>query len=129
VRHQFVVPEEDTEQLDTLGLQWEAIREQNGQWLLLHSFVFPPGFNHANGSVAIQIPANYPVAPIDMAYFHPYLTRADGQPIRQAQVQQPLDGKLWQRWSRHYPWVPGQHSIATHILLVRHWLNHAVGKT
>jgi hypothetical protein len=128
MRRQFILSEDDTEQLDNLGVQWETVREQSGQWLLLHGFNFPAGYNQANGSVAIQIPGNYPVAPIDMAYFYPHLARVDGQMIPQAQVQQPIDGKFWQRWSRHYPWVPGQHSIGTHILLVRHWLNHAVGK-
>jgi hypothetical protein len=128
MRRIFHLPEEDTEQLDALGVEWETIREPNGQWLLLHGMEFPQGYNHPQGSVAIQIPANYPAAPLDMAYFFPHLQRMDGQPLRQTQCMMQVDGKAWQRWSRHYAWLPGQHNIGTHIVLVRHWLLHGVGK-
>ena len=128
MRREFHLPEDDVEQLDLLGGEWETLRSQNGQWLLLHGFAFPQGYNYPAGSVAIQIPASYPVAGLDMAFFFPHLHRIDGQPLRQTQCFMNIDGKAWQRWSRHYGWVPGQHNIGSHILLVRHWLDHAVGK-
>jgi hypothetical protein len=128
VRRQFFLPEDDVEHLDSLGMEWETLGGGNGRWLLLHAFQFPAGYNHPSGSVAIQIPASYPVAGLDMAYFFPHLQRADGRPLRQTQCLMQVDGKSWQRWSRHYSWVPGQHNIGTHILLVRHWLDHGVGK-
>lgn len=128
MRRQFLLPEEDTEQLDSLGVEWETLREPNGQWLLLHGFLFPSGYNPATGSVAVQIPGNYPVAGLDMAYFFPHLSRVDGQPLRQTDARVRVDGKDWQRWSRHYSWVPGQHNIGTHVVLVRRWLDHGVGK-
>ncbi len=125
MRRDFALPEDDVEGLDAMGLEWETVR--NGQpWLLLHNFEFPKGYNHESGSVAIQIPANYPIAQLDMAYFFPHLSRVDGQPIRQANVLQPIIDKQWQRWSRHYGWVPGQHNICTHVVLVRHWLKAAL---
>jgi hypothetical protein len=127
MRREFSLPEEDHEHLDGLSLPWETVRVDGGQWLLLHKFSFPAGYNLTEGSVAIQIPANYPVAPLDMAYFYPHLARLDGQPVRQANVEHPLEGKRWQRWSRHYSWHPGQHNIGTHIVLVRHWLHAALG--
>jgi hypothetical protein len=61
-----------------------------------------------------------------MAYFFPHLTRADGRTIGQTQCHQPIDGKQWQRWSRHYSWVPGVHSVATHIVLIDRWIEAAV---
>ncbi len=128
MRRQFHLPEDDVEQLDSLGLEWEALHAPNGQWLFLHGFEFPAGYNHLTGSIAIQIPGNYPVAGLDMAYFFPHLTRADGQALRQTEARMHVDGKDWQRWSRHYTWIPGHHNLATHIVLVRHWLDHAVGK-
>jgi hypothetical protein len=128
MRRVFHLPEDDVEQLDSLGVEWETIRDQSGQWLLLHGFAFPQGYNHPKGSIAIQIPGNYPVAPLDMAYFLPHLQRVDGQPLRQTQCMMQVDGKAWQRWSRHYSWLPGQHNIGTHIVLVRHWLEHGVGR-
>jgi hypothetical protein len=128
MRREFHLPEDDVDHLDSLGLNWETLRAPNGQWLLLHGFLFPKGYNHPSGSVAIQIPCNYPVAGLDMAYFFPRLQRTDGNAIRQTQCEMQVDGKNWQRWSRHYSWVPGQHNLGTHILLVRHWLEHGVGK-
>lgn len=128
MRHQFTLPEEDVALLESLGLEWETLREPSAQWLLLHGFGFPPGYNHQSGSAAIQIPANYPVAALDMVYFFPHLARIDQQPLRQTEVRMAIDGKDWQRWSRHYPWVPGQHNLGTHIVLVRRWLDHGLGK-
>ena len=125
MRRDFALPDDDIEALDAMGLKWETVR--NGQsWLLLNEFEFPKGYNHESGAVAIQIPANYPVAQLDMAYFFPHLSRLDGKPIRQANVLQPIEDKQWQRWSRHYAWVAGQHNICTHIVLVRHWLRAAL---
>lgn len=121
MRHEFALPEEDEESLIALGLPWETIRDGGGQWLLLHEMEFREGFNVRKGSVALQIPPSYPTAGLDMAYFHPHLARVDGGPIRQAQAMQPLDGKHWQRWSRHYTWEPGVHNLSTHIVLIHRW--------
>jgi hypothetical protein len=126
MRHQFPLPEEDEESLNALGLPWETIRDGGGQWLLLHEMGFHQGFNHRQGSVAIQIPPSYPTAGLDMAYFFPHLTKGDGRPIGQTQCMQLIDGKQWQRWSRHYTWVPGVHSVSTHIVLINRWLEAAV---
>lgn len=128
MRRDFALPEDDTDELNGMGLEWETVRDPAGQWLLLHHIEFPTGYNHGRGSVAIQIPSNYPTAPLDMAYFHPHLARLDGQPLRQTDARQRIDGKDWQRWSRHYSWIVGKHNICTHIVLVRHWLTVALAK-
>ena len=128
MRREFALPEDDLEFLENLGLQWESIRDGSGQWLLLHEFPFPEGYIVDNGSVAVSITPGYPSAQLDMAYFHPALSRKDGQALRQTQVTLQIDGKQWQRWSRHYGWVPGQHNLGTHILLVKHWLLVALGR-
>lgn len=126
LRRQFQLPEDDEAGLEGgQEFQWETVRD-GSDWLLLHEFRFPKGYNHRSGSVAIQIPGNYPVAQLDMAYFCPILERADGKPLRQTQVRQQIEGKQWQRWSRHYKWVPGQHNVGTHIVLIRNWLEVAV---
>jgi len=125
MRRQFPLPEDDEESLNALGIPWETIREGGNQWLLLHEMPFREGFNHCTGSVAVQIPPSYPTAGLDMAYFSPHLARVDGKPIGQTQCQQPIDGKQWQRWSRHYSWLPGVHSVSTHIVLIHRWLEAA----
>jgi hypothetical protein len=128
MRREFALPEEDVEFLEAFGLPWETIRDGSGQWLLLHKFPYPEGYVIASGSVAISVTSGYPTAKLDMAYFHPALSRNDGQALRQTQVNQQVDCKQWQRWSRHYDWVPGRHNLGTHILLVKHWLLVALGK-
>jgi len=126
MRHEFPLPEEDEESLNALGSSWETIRDGGGQWLLLHEMEFCEGIVPRRGSVAIQIPPSYPTAGLDMSYFCPPLARADGQAIRQSQVMQPIDGKQWQRWSRHYTWEPGNHNLSTHIVLIHRWLEAAL---
>ena len=126
MRRNFSLPEEDEESLIALSLPWETLTDGGNRWLLLHEMKFPAGYTHGQGSVAIQIPPGYPTAGLDMAYFYPQLSRKDGQALRQCQVQQSIDGKGWQRWSRHYTWLPGIHSVSTHIVLINRWLEAAL---
>lgn len=125
MRRQFNLPEEDVEQLDAMGLHWEAIVDGRGQWVLVHAFPLPQGYTSEAASVAVQITPGYPTAPLDMAYFDPPLARADGRPIRALSTHS-LDGKVWQRWSRHYtpanPWRPGIDDLRSHLRLVEDWL-------
>ncbi len=75
--------------------------------------------------VALRIETGYPDTQLDMVYFYPHLARCDRQPIG-ALASQTLDGKDWQRWSRHRtgqnPWRPGEDDLASHLALVEHWL-------
>jgi hypothetical protein len=122
MRRDFDLPEEDEDFLESLGRPWETLRDGGAQWLLLHEFPFPDGYNHATGSIAIAIPSGYRTAQLDMAYFNPALARLDGVPLKQTQVTQQIDAKTWQRWSRHYNWRAGIDCLATHIAHVRNWL-------
>jgi hypothetical protein len=123
-RQHFKLPEEDASQLIEGGSNWETVPDN---WLLVHGFPVPEGFNVRQASVAIRIPANYPTAALDMAYFHPALQLASGRQIPNVTANQQIDGKSWQQWSRHYtpehPWVPGEYSVITHLALVRSWLD------
>jgi hypothetical protein len=127
MRRQFALPEDDEDCLNALGCPWETIRDSAGQWLIIHEWPLPSGYNCETASVAISIPSGFPTAHLDMAYFSPDLSRADGVPIKQVQARQTIDHRAWQRWSRHYPWRPGVDCIATHLTHVKHWLQHAVG--
>jgi len=126
MRKQFVLPEEDVAYLDSLGLNWETLKESNLEWLILYGYTVPNGYNFPQVDVAITIPSGYPIAPLDMAYFSPGLNRVDGKTINAASHLQSLDGKSWQRWSRHRtaenPWQPGEDSIITHFISINHWL-------
>lgn len=124
MRREFQLPGSDEEFLNTLGRPWEAIVE-SGRWLLLHEWPVPLGYNHTAVSAAVLIEQGYPDAQLDMVYFHPHLTRADGRGIN-ALAGHRLDGKEWQRWSRHRtaanPWRAGVDDISCHLMLVDDWL-------
>ncbi len=124
MRKEFHLPEEDTEYLDTLGCQWETI-SNGGNWLLLHDYPVPSGYNTDYVSLALRIDAGYPNSQIDMMYFKTHLSRLDGKPIGALATMQ-IDGGQWQRWSRHRtgqnPWRAGVDNVSTHLSLVNHLL-------
>jgi hypothetical protein len=107
--------------LDTYGLRWEIIVD-GSIWVLLHDFPLPVGYDRPHVLLAIRLESGYPMTALDMMYVYPALTRTDGKPIPQTSVIQPIDGKQFQRWSRHRtganPWVSGEDSLETHIYLV-----------
>lgn len=123
-RQNFSLPAEDAEFLDNKGLRWEALVENGLRWLIIYDHLVPEGYNVQLVEVALQIAPNYPAAEIDMAYFHPGLIKKSGRAIY-ALSQQQIDGKNFQRWSRHRnpgEWRPGLDNISTHLVLVENWL-------
>ena len=125
IRRQFILAARDREFLDTRGLKWETIIDAGSQWLLIYDYVVPDGYNTERATLALMIQSGYPDAQIDMVYFSPPLSRISGQPINAISSQQ-LDGKNFQRWSRHRtgqnPWKPAEDDVSTHLLLVEGWL-------
>ena len=125
-RRQFHLPEADAAGLDDAGFNWETVSVSNNGWLLVHGHRVPSGYNIEATSVAVQIPGGYPTAALDMVFFHPPLSRKDGRGIPNTESTASIDGKNWQRWSRHYtssnPWIPGEYNVLTHLALVNHWL-------
>jgi hypothetical protein len=80
----------------------------------------------------IRIETGYPNTELNMVYFFPALSRRDSKPIAATEVQQQLDGKTYQRWSRHRtaanPWKIGRDHIGTHVILVEDWLDREFEK-
>lgn len=126
-RKHIALPPDDTEYLDNaFPGNWESISEG---YVLIHHFPVRSGFTTSEVTVAIQIPSNYPTVPLDMAYFYPAILRSDGQTIPATNATQGIDGKTFQRWSRHYvggTWIPGESNLATHILAIGDWLERAL---
>ena len=124
MRRQFNLPEQDVEYLESSGNSWESIIFA-GNWVLIHNYPVPAGYNTNEVSIALRIDAGYPTSQIDMVYFNPHLGRIDGKPIGALAIQQ-IDGKQWQRWSRHRTpannWRPEVDCIATHMALIDYWL-------
>jgi hypothetical protein len=131
IRRQFDLLPKDREFLDEYGLHWETIVD-GSQWVLIHEFPVPIGYNHASVTAAIRVETGYPNTQLDMVYFFPALTRENGTPLPATGAQQPLDGKSYQRWSRHRtpanPWKAGRDDIGTHVILIEDWLDREVEK-
>jgi len=131
VRRQFALPAEDTAWLDSTDWQYELVVDGGVRRVVIHGFPVPPGYRVDKVSVNVRIETGYPDAQIDMAYFLPALARADGRAIR-ATCDDPFDGKIWQRWSRHRtganPWRPGIDNLSTHMAAVQEWLVRALAK-
>ncbi|MBI1331458.1 MAG: hypothetical protein GC165_01110 [Armatimonadetes bacterium] len=121
----FLMPEADRDFLDSLGKDWQAIKEGETRYLLIHGWGIPPGYNTNLVTLLLVIPSNYPDTQIDMAYFSPSLKRLDGGTIANLSDCNYL-GKQFQQWSRHRtaanPWRPGVDDIASHLSLVDDWL-------
>lgn len=124
MKRQFQLPEHDVVYLESLGLPWESVRSDGMQWVIIHNYPVPSGYNVIEASVAVKIEAGYPRAQLDMAYFLPALSRIDGKAIN-AITFQTIDGKQYQRWSRHRtgenPWREGVDDLSTHMALVSFW--------
>lgn len=125
LQRMFTLPATDTEYLDRHGFEWEAIRENNGmQWLIIHGWRLPAGYNYASVKVALHIVPSYPEGQLDMMYVHPHLARTDKKPIG-ALTDHPIRGINWQRWSRHRtgqnPWRPEIDNVSTQLTLVDEW--------
>lgn len=78
----------------------EIIKNNNLNWVVIRSLEIPKGYNVKKADVALLIPPHYPTTQLDMIYFHPALRRTDGKQIKALSVQ-PIEGKNYQRWSRH----------------------------
>lgn len=125
-KYEFYLPEEDTEYISHLNLPWETIKDGGVNWLLIHHFPIPNGYNVSVATVAIQIPASYPMAALDMVYFSPSLKRIDDKHIPATECSVNIRGCSYQRWSRHWtvqnPWRCGLDSLSSHLSLVEEWL-------
>lgn len=124
MRRDFKLPEEDEDFLNSSGYFWEAINDQNMQWIIIHDFPVCDGYNLTKVKVAIKIETGYPRSALDMAYFLPHLQRNDSRPINAITIQN-IAGEVYQRWSRHRttvnPWIVGVDCIATHLGYISSW--------
>jgi hypothetical protein len=131
IRRQFDLSLDDQRFLDEYSLPWETVID-GSRWVLIHEFPTGPGYNHPHVTAAVRLETGYPNAELHMVYFFPALARNDGKAIGATQATQRIDGKTFQRWSRHRtpqnPWKIGRDNLGTHILLVEDWLAREFGR-
>ena len=126
-RRQFALAAEDRAFLDSLDRRWETLREANRLWVIIYNLPLPAGFQVTVADVAIEIAPGYPTSQLDMAYFSPHLSRTNGRSIACVQSIETIDGKRWQRWSRHRigasQWVAGTDNLESHFAYIQDWLS------
>lgn len=127
LRRQVDLAAEDIAALDEFGLPWESLRDPSGDWVLLHDCPTPAGYDQPRISIASRLEPGYPRNQLDMCYVFPAVRLLNGRAIPGTEAQQIIDGRAWQRWSRHYtpanPWRPEIDRIGTHLVLARSWLD------
>lgn len=130
-RRQFDLLPEDQKTLEEYGLPYETIVDKS-QWVLIHDFPLPAGYNIDRATAAIRMETGYPKTQLNMVYFHPAISRRDGKPIGATNANQSIDDKTFQRWSRHRtqknPWRTGFDNLGTHIILIEDWLTREFEK-
>ena len=127
LRRDFSLLPEDIQYLHSLKLTWEAVQTGNMRWLIILKFPLPEGFNVSEADLALRIEAGYPTGKLDMAYFCPALVLASGQLVATVTTIA-IDGRNFQRWSRHYNWRPQIDCLETHIERVPLWLEREIKK-
>lgn len=131
MRLEFELCQLDREFLECFARPWEALMVEKARWLLIHQYPIPSGYNVTEAIAAFLLEQNYPTTQIDMVYFYPALSRKDGRSINNLSSQS-LDGKEFQRWSRHRtpqnPWRPDEDYLGTHATLVDDWLRREFGR-
>ena len=101
--------------------QWKELCGNAIAGLSISNYTLVAGYTPKQSDLMLLIPDTYPIGMIDMFYFSPPVQRNDGLPIT-ALSNENYFGISWQRWSRHYQWIPGDHDIATHMAYIKNAL-------
>lgn len=130
-RNHFELMKDDIAYLQSLNLPYEMVLEGVVRRVLIHEFPLPTGYNVDKASVFVYLQPGYPDTQIDMAYFYPELSRADGKAIGGLTLTV-FESKKWQQWSRHRTpastWRMGEDNLSTHMTLVANWLKQELLK-
>lgn len=122
LRRDFDLTDSDTTYLRNRGLHWDSLIEGASRWIILRDFPLPDGYTAQSTNIAVQIPATYPQAALDMFYCHPFAQLKSGQQIPRTEARQSIAGQSYQRWSRHRSgstaWNPNRDSLITHIAII-----------
>lgn len=114
--------EEDEEYLNQKGLDWDLVADSAGGCLILKNHpVSEESFDRSVTDLMVRIPAQYPMAALDMFYADPpLLLRAGGYPVAAEYFEQHA-GRNWQRFSRHLstPWRAGVDRLPMFLALMR----------
>ncbi len=118
------LPEFDKDYLLEKEYVFEEKIDANRNGLIIRNWILPIGkYNLETSDLLIFLPNGYPEVRPDMWYFNPAILLAPSNKLaKQTQVNINFEGKVWQRWSRHYPpneWRSGIDGIHTYLKKVQ----------
>lgn len=118
------LPEFDREYLLEKEYVFEEKIDANRNGLIIRNWILPTGkYNLETSDLLILLPNGYPEVRPDMWYFNPAILLAPSNRLaKQTQANINFEGKVWQRWSRHYPaneWRSGIDGIHTYLKKVQ----------
>ena len=118
----FALLPSDDEGFRRRGFAPRRVVEGGRRWLVFDGYPLPKGLSPQAVAVALEIPPSYPRAEIDMFYCHPAVRRDDGVTIPQTGAKEVIEGRTYQRWSRHRGarsrWDARTDTVLTHLTLV-----------
>ena len=118
----FAIPQADAQFLEKRGLVWDSVMEGASRWIIFRKYPMPEGYTMSEADIAVQIPATYPQAALDMFYCYPPLQLTSRRQIPATEVRQAIQGRSYQRWSRHRSgdtaWNPNCDSLITHVAII-----------
>ena len=122
------LPEADREYLERCGIAHRVFEADGMLNVELLDFPMPDGLSARTASVLFRLSASYPDTPPDMWWIIPHLTPVRGGTIPATEVIETIDGRSWQRWSRHLDptaWRSGIDSLESYVRLLRTELSSA----
>jgi len=129
-RRAFSLLDKDKVYLEKRNLVWETIIEGKRRWLILRSFSLPDGYNSDAVDIAMDVPATYPAAAMDMFYCSPSLSLGNGKIPDKTSSTLDIEGKKYQQWSRHLNgatrWNPQTDNVISHIAFIEDSLSKEV---
>ncbi len=115
------LPEDDEEYLNGKSFDWEVAPDANGGFLVIRNYpLHPERYEPARTDLMIRIPAQYPLAQLDMFYVAPEVRLKGGSYPQNAEVFEEFLGRRWQRFSRHLaqPWRAGVDGLPMFLSLI-----------
>nr|WP_181154998.1 multiubiquitin domain-containing protein [Burkholderia multivorans] len=131
LRTDFALQEIDEAFLDDHYVNWETVKDGERRWLLIQGYPMPDGYSVDRVTLAIEVPATYPAAQLDMFYLHPIVELKSKARIPNTEARATIGQTEFQRWSRHRgqgaPWLPSTDNVITHLALIESSLRREVG--
>lgn len=127
------LPARDEKFLNERELNWHLLPDPQGAaCLLIREFdVAAGGFTPPTTELMLRIPAQYPMAALDMWYCDPPIRLVStGQFATASEVIEAHLGRQWQRFSRHLngSWKPGVDGLRSFFVLIQRELQ-GIGKS